>query len=495
MCYVPGHRGMTACPEAMAAMVAMAAPHAGITPRVLSSSRRLSVPTTPRVLAHRLTAEGLDKCWLAPARALQERTDQPLPHDLTVDDFRAVGRQTEAAWASRTLSAFEPIPSAGEPSGWQSRDPATAPVYDPFQPLLYGIAGGAGLSMLRTNTTRRHRQILQLHSPHELALAAVGLSLRLGVKPLRREHLVHSTQRKSVQADAHPWIPSEVTMVACLQDCASGRDGANTAMPEPDINHCLVGAYNVWAAKAADLLEHVRHQMGPQVAQLLLEPHYEYTGAALQQVGPAETGAVTSVFQLTEHRAASRLRTIDPGFGANWVDLDGVANPALTRTRILMNPAHVQVAPSGTQAHADALESLQSAAMGSHEAQQLRWDRLQLLAGDVLVADNTVLLTPTEPTSHGSDTRLHAQAEPHRERQRETQRQTQTGSQDVVASFYEEVAVLRSCAKSKHAAKRRAVASSGSSDDNDEAVASATSHALWVGHTIQHSPALKWWWW
>ena len=474
MCFARGHHGMTACPEAMAAMAAMAAPHARITPRVLSSSRRLSVSTTPRGVTHRLTAEGLDECWLAPARALQERTDQPLPHNLTIDDFRVVDQQTDAAWASRSSSAFEPIPSAGEPR-WQSRDLAT--VYNPFQPLLYGIAGGAGLNILRTNMTERHRQILQLHSPHELALAAIGLSLRLGVKPLRREHLVHSTQRKSVQANAHPWIPSEVTMVACLQDCTSFRDVPNS-MPEPDINHGFVGAYNVWAAKAADLLEHVSHQVGPQVAQLLLEPHYKYSSAVLQQIGPAETDAVTSVFQMTEHRAASRLRTIDPGFGANWVD--GAANPALTRTRILMNPAHVQVAASGKQAHADALESLQRVAMGTQEAQQLRWDRIQLLTGDVLVADNTLLLTPTEPTSHDSCTHLHAQAQP--------------GSQEMVAPFYEEIAVLRSCAESKQTATYR-TASSGSIDIKSAAVASTTSHALWVGHTIQHSPALKWWWW
>ncbi len=453
---------MTACPEAMAAMAAMGAQSAV---RAAGRRRQLSVPSAstyacPRVLTHRLMLEGLDECWLAPARALQERTDQPLPHDLTIDDFRVAEHPADGQWASRSSSAFEPIPSAGEPK-WQSREIATGAVYNPIQPLLYGMAGGAGLSVLRMNTSERHRQLLSRHSPHELALAAVGLSLRLGTQPVRREHLLHSMQNNSAQP-VHPPIPNEVTMVACLQDCTGGREGAM------DLSH------NVWASKAADLLEHVSCQLGPHIAQLLLEPHYEYSRAALQQAGSVDAKNVTSIFKITEHRAASRLRAIDPTFGVNWVD--GTANPALTRTRILMNPAHVQVASSGTKGHADALEALQRATDGCHDAQQLRWDRLQLFTGDVLVADNTSLLLSTDPTQQCTGVRLHGQS---------------------TVSVYEEVDVLRSCAESKQAAARRKAtgcSTDGSTRDGEFAKIH-TSHALWVGLKIQHNPSLKWWWW
>jgi hypothetical protein len=173
---------MTACPEAMAAMAAVSA---------ASTSAARSVGTAagrrPRVLIHSLSLQGVEDCWLAPARALQDRTDQPLPHNLKADDFRG---------KSLSTSAFEPIASAGEPK-WQDREGAAGvPVHNPVQPLLYGIAGAAGLSLLRLNATARHRALLRRHSPHELALAAVGLSLRLGVQPHLPPHLLHVVQEQ-----------------------------------------------------------------------------------------------------------------------------------------------------------------------------------------------------------------------------------------------------------------------------------------------------------
>lgn len=480
---------MTACPEAMAAVMAATAPRGGFIRSALPAgsgrSRRLSVEpplsTSHRALTHRLTAEGLDECWLAPARALQDRTDQPLPHDLTVDDFRTADQQADGRWASRSSSVFEPILSAGEPK-WRSREVAAAPVYNPIQPLLYGIAGGAGLSLLRMNTTARHRQLLKLHSPHELALAAVGLSLRLGVKPLQCGHLLHSTQKDSVHSDSRPRIPSEVTMVACLQDCATYSENGVNSKAASDMTSCLSGAHNVWATKASDLFDSVSRQLGPHSAQLLLEPRYSYSSAALQRTGAAAVEDATSVFQITQHRAASRLQAIDPAFGTNWSD--GAANPALSRIRILMDPSHVQVASSGTQAHADALESLQRAARGFQSAQQVRWDRLQLLAGDVLVADNTILLSSTEPKIHDGDAVQELQGR---------------CPQGTVASVYEEVAVLRACAKSRQAENRRTTTvrrtnTATACEDNNGDSHGATTHALWVGMTIHDSP-LKWWWW
>ena len=61
----------------------------------------------------------------------------------------------------------------------------------PLTPLLTEIGAGAGLGVLRLSASNAHREQLRKHTPHELTLATIGLSLSLGAEELQHDHLLH----------------------------------------------------------------------------------------------------------------------------------------------------------------------------------------------------------------------------------------------------------------------------------------------------------------
>ena len=163
--------------------------------------------------------------WLTPARLLQERADQPLPHAMTPADFLVPyyvhGRKEGSPWYKPDASEqYIPLGEGRRPMGEALASPAewagddavrlgsAAPgvtrmtstvrvrrperaTDNPILETLQGVAEGAGVTVLRLS---EHRETLRQHSPHELALTALGIAMALGVKPMRREHLLYVRQ-------------------------------------------------------------------------------------------------------------------------------------------------------------------------------------------------------------------------------------------------------------------------------------------------------------
>ena len=397
----------------------------------------------------------------------------------------------------------------------------------------------------------------------ELALGALGITMSLGVKGMRREHLLHviSNPDMEVAGVGSPLLaeirrlPSDITIVACLQGNLqdSLRDSLQESNDDDDDSGdgTPTGLYTVWAVSVAALIDEVAEQ-DAALAKLLLEPRYAKHG-----------GDCTAAIGLTEHRGRPRAydssgkpRSYDssePGF--------------MNRVRVLAHPAELNIlttlettatdAASGSanggasalpelRYHPAELDTLSAAEQGqievvaelgftlddsaamflacgkdagraeeflfagrvacaiseaSHsvvgaakhddalallqtlvDSQSVPWHRIDLRNGDVLIADNTVLLSSVPP-GRGIETPGAASV---------ADRPPGAGPvADRPVGVYDELEALRSCAESR-AAARQAPA-------GGVAVARITgsptrSHALWAGLRLERGP-LKWWWW
>ena len=98
-----------------------------------------------------------------------------------------------------------------------------------------------------------------------------------------------------------------------------------------------------------------------------------------------------------------------------------------------------------------------------------RWQLVELLAGDVLVADDTVLLRHAPPTSTYDSTSNDERVD------------GPVINRDVI---YDELSVLRSCAESHMQPKSK----------KSHTGMIFRSHVLWMG-LHRERQALRWWWW
>ena len=89
-------------------------------------------------------------------------------------------------------------------------------------------------------------------------------------------------------------LPSDVTIVACLQDSCGDANSAADG----------VGVHSVWAASAVGLFDAVAAR-DAALAQLLLEPRFTKLDNAAADDADEEPPR-TAVFGLTEHRGKPR---------------------------------------------------------------------------------------------------------------------------------------------------------------------------------------------
>jgi hypothetical protein len=340
------------------------------------------------------------------------------------------------------------------------------------------------------NGSTQHRKMLGQHTPHELALTALGLSLQLGVQPLRREQVLHVVQEHggcdSRCRASLPAVSSEVTLIACLQDSthSNGVPAASSALDNLDAGHHIV-----WAMPAAELLRELQ-RIDPGLTTLLLEPHYAVASEPERRV---------EAIRVTKHRGRPRAWD-SSGKPRAYDSRDRTASQ---RFRFAGHPADLQLAAAASSEpssslHAEALALLQRVVLeaaaddggGSdrqqwpHAQEPVRWRRVELQQGDILVADDSVLLCHTNPSVPHGTARVNHSGD------NIANRPQASAVGDAVASsveIYDELEVLMSCNESR---KRRR----SSHPLEQRPPHRRRSHALWVGMRRERAP-LRWWWW
>lgn len=137
--------------------------------------------------------------------------------------------------------------------------------------------------------------------------------------------------------------------------------------------------------------------------------------------------------------------------------------------------SNVTVAQSGTDRHGDALDLLRK--VWSQCAGSL-CQEVKLRSGDILLADNSVLLSPCPPS-----TAVIAAHDGY-------------SDGDVQVALYNELEVLRSCAVDRRGGRPEVATRSGVAASNKEHAGSVPGrgHMLWLGLQVD-SNNLKWWWW
>lgn len=136
--------------------------------------------------------------------------------------------------------------------------------------------------------------------------------------------------------------------------------------------------------------------------------------------------------------------------------------------------ANVTVAQSGDERHKAALDMLQQI-----------WDdyagsfcqEVELHTGDILLADNSVLLSPCLPTAIAAGAGVDASV---------------AGA--VQVTLYDELDVLRSCALDRRCPDITFTRPKNAMAGGGKEHVSGRGHMLWLGLQVD-SKNLKWWWW
>ena len=459
------------------------------------------------------------KDWLAPARRLQGRLDQPQLHKLTNDDFRAQASDSKnkndtyvpIGQGDRPIGT--PIDSTVERVGLTASSTSDRPDNDIVLQLLQGIASGTGLTVLRLSDSSRRHDVVTRYTPHELALAARGLSLQLGVQAaVQRNQLYHLVQRqkerecgstKPTDSWVHAVREIDVTLVACLQDCIS-----TSCASDLDSNHLKVQVgrkqhgYRVWAMPAADVLAEVTNIVGSQLAQRLFEAKYVLADHISTDIGvqgaphsltaslseghcDPDEEELTAVLWLTEHRG--RPRAWDSRGKPRAYD----SRDSRDQRRCRIVPDPLALRSHGGPEHDTALATLQQILLTAPEVDEQNarsgvacWRLVELHAGDIMIADNNILLRHTAWSSDGDST-LDCTGAARASHDEMTgllcDTAGGTANNDAIeAAVYDEVEVLRSCAESRRQSLERTNSSS--------------NHALWMALRRDCQP-LRWWWW
>lgn len=491
----------------------------------LAGYARVAVGDTGWMVEHQLPVNMIEK-WLTPARRLQTRLDQPQLHELKNEDFQPWDL-VPAPIVDRVQS-YTPIGKGHRPIGnpvddadqdrerwFYAGTTGSHSKKSLLQPVLQGIASGKGVSLLRLSRSAQHRELVAKYTPHELALAARGMSFQIGVQSsLERnqvQHLVQTSRHTREHGTlggtplAKSWLQDdsiEVTLVACLQD--TSRDcAASFRLPEKSSREVLesdwTSGYRVWVLPATELLATMMDE-NHELASLLFEPRYCQADKPVQ--GPIDThivspstsdagksnverGEFTAALWLTGHRG--KPRAWDSRGQPRAFDSRDLHNQ--WRCRVAQDPFSLQVAPNGGSEHQAALQMLQRILLRApevkpdlnrevsqqqchrrHQNTRSRWRLVELFAGDILLADSSVLLRHTPVASACASDMKRSAAAPI------------VHGFELQAVVFDEVEVLRSCAQSR--------AQYNIPKERDY----SRSHALWMGLRRDRQP-LKWWWW
>jgi hypothetical protein len=258
--------------------------HAG---QELPGGARDSPASWPPV--HRLELATLEEL-LWDARMLQTRAEQPPLHALRQLDWRPASREEHHARLQRVQQQTRPkhaeeAPPADDPLreyatyGGADEERGLGLAQQPLAgsaltELLTQITAGPGLGVLQLSASSEHCRALSRHTPHELALVTVGLTLGVGANSehLDRRSFLHVRQQHC-HGDDSCWQtlpsvaswpaapPAQVTVVGCLQDAVGVAVGGKL-LRQPHV---------VWATPAWRLLREVERR-DAALAKLLLQP-------------------------------------------------------------------------------------------------------------------------------------------------------------------------------------------------------------------------------